>query len=60
MMQLFALSSMYRALIAHGRLKVFWSHDKLVWRRGEGGGEKMDCRGILGDLMLRFPFEDLL
>ena len=42
MMQLLLLSSMYCSPIAHGRLKVtvvFWSHDKLAWRRGEGGGE---------------------
>ena len=61
MMQLFPLSSMYCSPIAHVRLKVwcFVLHDKLVWRRGEGG-ETMDCRGILRDskwrLVVTFSF----
>ena len=44
---------------------MFWSHDKLVWRRGEGGGEKQWTAKEFWDIqnggsLLRFPFEDLL
>ena len=59
MMQLFRLSSMYCSPIARLKVWCFVLHDKLVWRRGEGG-ETMDCRGILRDskwrLVVTFSF----
>ena len=44
---------------------VFWSNDKLVWRRWEDRGEKQWTAEEFweiqnGDLLLRVPFEDLL
>ena len=68
MMQFFPLSSM-NVLLTHStwppKSVVFWSHDKLVWRRGEGGGEKQRTAEELweiqnGGLLLLFPLKDLL
>ena len=44
---------------------VFWSNDKLVWRRWEDRGKKQWNAEEFweiqnGDLLLRVPFEDLL
>ena len=64
-----ALSSVLNVLLTHRTCSpesvVFWSHDKLAWRRGEGGGEKQWTAEEFweiqnGDFLLRSPFEDLL
>ena len=64
-----ALSSVLNVLLTRSTWPpesvVFWSHDKLVWRRGEGGGEKQWTAEEFweiqnGGLLVRFPLEDLL
>ena len=44
---------------------VFWWHDKLIWRRGEGGRDKQWTAEEFwkiqnGACLLCVPFEDLL
>ena len=66
MMQLF---SVLNVLLTHSTCSpesvVFWSHDNLAWRRGEGGGDKQWTAEEFweiqnGGLLLPFSFEDLL